>query len=271
MRRYVGFAVLWLILCTDAIADPFIFAAAPMANVQASDSMHIPIATYLTQSTGHEFVYKRSADWASYLRDMRQDRYDLVFDGPQFISWRTEHLHHTPLARLPGSLDFVVVARRDNQKVAQLLDLAGYPVCSRQPPLVDTLVLQAQFGNPYRQPVLTLTDGHGEAYSGLLEGRCLAAILPIRSYSGHVNRTTTRILFQSRPLPQYGFSASRRLPSALQTQIAKALLDVGGATVTRALRELHFQADPLVPTNRGEYANIHRLLVDTWGFGAIVR
>lgn len=247
-------------------AEPFILTAAPIESAQTSHLLYLPIATYLSKATGRQFVYKKPADWVSYMRDMRRDVYDLIFDGPHFISWRTRYLHHTPLARLPGAVDFVVVARRDNQRVAQLHDLAGYPVCSKAPPELSTLLLQSQFDDPHRQPVIALMAGAKGAYSWLLSRRCDAAVLSVNHYTDNGAKGVTRILFQSEPLPKPGFSASLRISAHLQRQITDALLESGSNTATTLLRRYYSDGAPLVPGNRDDYDGIYRLLDDTWGF-----
>ncbi len=86
-------------------------------------------------------TYQQPRGWLFYQRDMRQDAYDIVFDGPHFISWRTLQSNHTPVAKLPGKLVFAVVARQDDAGIKELDNLVNQSVCTVSPPNLSTLTL----------------------------------------------------------------------------------------------------------------------------------
>ena len=89
---------------------------------------------------------------------MRQGKYDLVYDGAHFVSWRINKLQHQALATLPVKIGFVVITRKDMTDINQLNDLNGRAVCGFAPPNMATMVLYKQFGNPSRQPLLKRSD-----------------------------------------------------------------------------------------------------------------
>jgi hypothetical protein len=58
--------------------------------------------------------YEHPGNWLHYQRNLRNDMYDIVFDGPHFASWRMEHLEHDMLVKLPGNLQFYLLTGADN-------------------------------------------------------------------------------------------------------------------------------------------------------------
>ena len=120
-----NFLVLWLLplafIAARAIADEeYIFSAPPRETGESESEVYQPIADYLSKATGKKIVYQGSNNWLTYQDKMRKGTYDLVFDGPHFVSWRMNRLQHVPLVKLAGDLAFVVVVRKDNNRIKEL-------------------------------------------------------------------------------------------------------------------------------------------------------
>jgi len=261
-----------VVLCLGpglAAAEPYVFTSPPREPAAKGKKDYGPIADYLSKVTGKKFVYQHSDNWLSYMKDLQTGKYDLIFDGPHFVSWRVAKLNHTPLVRLPGGLDFVVISRKDDKKIEQLEDLAGYFVCGHAPPNLASLIMQAQFNNPARQPQIREVRGFPNAFKGLLEGKCDGAVLPARVYN-KLNKEDkdkrTRILFHSKPLPHQAISADPRIPADLQNKIRASLLTPEGEAATKALRTRFGGGQKMIPTDRDEYQGFGYLLRDFWGF-----
>lgn len=259
--------VCWPLL---GLAETFVFTAPPRETPERGQADYGPIAEYLSSATGAEIVYQHSNNWLSYMKDMQKAKYDLIFDGPHFVSWRVERLNHTPLVRLPGGLDFVVVSRTDDPRIVRLEDLAGYQVCGHAPPNLATLTLQAQFLNPARQPQIREVKGFANAFEGVIDKSCRGATLPAGVYrrldKGDV-QGKTRILFQSKPLPHQALSADPRVPKALQERITNALLAPEGVKATARLRERFAGGKRMLAATIQEYQGYAYLLRDFYGFG----
>lgn len=252
-----------------AIAEPFVFTSPPREVAKKGKEDFGPIAEFLTKTTGKEFVYEHPGNWLSYMKDMQTGKYDLIFDGPHFVSWRVAKLNHAPLVRLPGGLDFVVITNKNSKKVEKLEDLAGRYVCGHAPPNLATMTMQAQFTNPNRQPQIRVVRGFPNAYKGLLAGSCDGAVIPAKVYN-KLNKEdpqkSTRILFHSKPLPNQAFSADPRITPELQNKIRQALLSPEGVKATANLRTRFVGGKELLPTDRNEYQGFGYLLQEIWGF-----
>lgn len=267
-KRAILFLSLLLVAGPLGAAD-IIFSAPPRESPADGQATYGPIAEYLSSRLNRKVVYRHSGDWLSYINNMQKDAYDLVFDGPHFVSYRMAKFGHTPLVKLPGALDFVVIARRDNTEVVQLADLAGRPVCGHAPPNLATLTLQAQFPNISRQPRIIETRGFKNAFLGVVNRRCEAAPIPTKVYAKldtGPNRGLTRILFKSKGLPHQAFSAGRRVTPEEQAAIRAALLAPEAAEPTKRLRARFAGGKALRPANPEEYAAHYRLLAYVWGF-----
>ena len=254
---------------TTASAAEYIFTAPPREKAKEGKELYGPIAQFLSDTTGHTFTYKHPDNWLSYMKAMRMGEYDVVFDGPHLVSWRVAALQHTPLVRLPGKLEFVVISRKDNEHVKKLEDLAGKSICGHAPPNLATLTMQDQFQNPARQPRVEVIRGFANVYKAMLAEKCEAAVIPAKVYkklNAEDEQKQTQVLFQSIGLPHQAISVASRISESDQQAIRKALLSREGIAATEKLRKRFAGGKEMIATDRVEYEGYGYLMSDFWGF-----
>lgn len=255
------------LLAAPANAADFVFTAPPRDSGGDESDIYKPVADYLSAVTGKRIVYQYVDNWLTYQDRMRKGEYDLVFDGPHFISWRMVKLQHEPLAKLPGKLVFATIAKKENDRINSMKDLAGRPVCGLAPPNLATLTLNAQFDNPARQPLILEVKSFKDAYEGVVSGKCLAASLPLGAMKKlDEQKQAVKIVYQSDGVPNQGFSAGTRFNADDKTKMAAALLLPEAQAKLVKFFDTWSKGKDLTPANRREYENVALLLKDTYGF-----
>jgi ABC-type phosphate/phosphonate transport system substrate-binding protein len=245
----------------------YVFSAPPRESALAAAEIYGPVAEYLSAVTGKNVVYRQPANWIAYQAEMRKGEYDLVFDGPHFNAWRAANLQHNILVKAPGEHSFVVVVKKDNDKVRDLKQLTGRGICGMSPPSLGTLTVLNEFDNPLRQPLIMSTDSWSNIYSGMQAGRCTAAILPARNLAKYDPQgTATRVIFKAKAYPNQAFSAGPRIVSEDQVKIARALSTADARIATTRLREAYALSGDFQPVTKDEYAGVAGILKDTWGY-----
>ena len=248
-----------------ALAE-LVFSSPPRESRAKGEEVYQPIADYLSKVTGQKVIYRYPDNWLVYQRDMQRGDYDIVFDGPAFIGWRQDRQGHVPLVKLPGKLSFVLVAKKEQQKIQALKDLAGRSICAFPPPNLATLTVLYEFDNPSRQPLIVETQSFPGAYEGVMTGKCVAGILQTKIYEKlAAERGGTKVIFSSRGVPNQAFTAGPRLVPELKAKITQALLSPEGKIATRKLLD-EFKLQDFEPATKEEYAGLGRLLRDVWGF-----
>lgn len=249
-------------------AQDLIFSAPPRGAIDAESATYQPIAKYLSQTIGKKIIYKHPGNWLTYQKQMQEGNYDLVFDGPHFVSWRTVHTRHEPLVKLPGLLVFVVITRKDNTHKA-LENLKGRTVCGFAPPNLATLTLFDQFPNPAQQPVLINVKSFGEAYKGVIGGKCNAAVMRDKMFAKlNKGKDLAQTIFTSAGVANQAFSAGPKIEHADRQKIIDALRsDRGMSTMEKFHARFNKQGKPLQTTSKTDYQNLDKLLKDVWGFG----
>lgn len=250
-------------------ADTYILTSPPRETLEDGKKQYAPIAEYLSKVTGQTFTYEHPGDWLSYTKNMKEDYYDVILDGPHFISWRVKMIEHTPVVRFSGSLVFMVFVRKDDT-AKNIDDLTGNLICGLAPPNMATLSVQAEFTNPMRQPLILEVTDFKTGYKDMLAGKCRGAILPVGVYKrmnkeGKIDEKAKSV-FRSKPVPQQGFSVSTRIAPEMQNQISTALMSEDGHAATAAVRKRFGGDKDLMLTNRDEYQGYYRFLRDFWGF-----
>lgn len=264
-RTCVAIALVATFTFQAAKAD-LVLSAPPRETPEAGLKTYGPLAEFLSQAIGEKVEYRYPDNWGIYQALMTKGEYDLVFDGPHFVSWRIQRLQHEPLAALSGKLGFVVVARQDDSHVHALKDLVGKKVCGHAPPNLATLTLFDQFTNPSRQPRLVETKGFDGAYQGLLAGKCVGTVLPLEVHKKLEGATArTRVLYTSELYPNQALTAGPHVSAEVRQKIAKALLQAEGTLASRQIAT-SFGGSEFVTVTRDDYAGYDGLLKNTWGF-----
>jgi len=246
--------------------EPLIFSAPPRESVAKGIKTYEPIALFLSKKLKRKVIYKHPGNWLSYAADMRKDKYDLVFDGPHFVSWRIRQLEHAPLIKIPGDFYFLFVTRKDNDKINKVTDLIGKRVCGHAPPNQGTLRLYNQLDNPARQPILVQVKGWRNIYSATMEGRCEAGIVPVKIYNKvDPGRTQSKIIFESKHVAGQAITAGNVFSQSEVKQLQSLLLSNEGYAATKNLRE-RFASETLLPADPDEYINVYKLLRFSYGF-----
>jgi len=264
-HRTCAAIVLVAAFAIQTAAADLVLSAPPRETPEAGLMTYGPLAEFLSKAIGEKVEYRYPANWGLYQALMTKGEYDLVFDGPHFVSWRIQRLQHVPLAALSGRLSFVVVALQTDTQVQAIKDLVGKKVCAHAPPNLATLTLFDQFTNPSRQPRLVETKGFEGAYQGLLAGKCVGTVLPLEAHKKLDAAARTKVLYTSEPFMNQALTAGPRVSVQTQQKIAKALLEAEGKTASQQIAAA-FGGSEFVAVTKDDYAGYDGLLKNTWGF-----
>jgi ABC-type phosphate/phosphonate transport system substrate-binding protein len=250
-----------------AAADTYVLTAPPRDSGGSEADVYQPVAAYLSSAIGKRIEYRNYDNWLTYQDRMRRGEYDIVFDGPAFIGWRMNKLGHEPIVRLPGKLAFVVMVKKDNDKIGAVKDLAGRTVCGLAPPNLATLTVLSQFDNPARQPLVIEVKSFKEAYDGVVSGKCMAAILRDNVFASlDKDKNAGKVVYKSDGIANQGFSVSPRVSDSDRAKIAQALVAPEAQQRMKEFFERYNKGKELVKATRDEYQELGKLLKDVWGF-----
>lgn len=263
-----GLLLLALIaVAMPAMSAPLVFTAPPRESGENESNVYQPVADYLSAAIGKEIVYQHSDNWLTYQDRMRAGAYDLVFDGPHFLSWRMAKLGHEPMAKLPGKLAFVVVVKRENERIQSIKDLAGRSVCGLAPPNLATLTLMEQFDNPARQPLVVEAKSFKEVYDKVVSGTCVGGALRDTAYNKlDAAKGALKIVYQSEGVANQGFSAGPRFTADDRAKMVAALVAPEAQVKLTDFFERYNQGKNLLRAKRADYEGVAALLQDTFGF-----
>lgn len=266
--RYVNLAF-FLTACfsiTPAQAD-LIFTSAPRDTKEKEEEIYKPIIDLMSKATGQKVVFQHGDNFLVYQSEMRKGNYDIIFDGPHFVSWRMAKLNHVPLVKFPGNLVFSAITSKKQEKINDLNGLIGRTVCAFPPPNLATLSVLVEFENPSRQPLIVETKTFPEVYKKVVGGKCVGGIMQAKLFQElDKDAQLGKVLFTSKPLPNQAFSAGPRLTREMRNNIITAMLSPEGAVATQKLRDEYKIKAPMQPATEQEFEGLGKLLRDVWGF-----
>jgi len=258
--------VVTLIFIVSPLSAELILTAPPRESLDKGEKLYGPLAEHLTKLLGKDVVYQHPSNWLQYQRDLRKDVYDIVFDGPHFVSWRMSHLKHDVLVKLPGTLEFVVIVNDDDKGIKKLKDLIGKRICGIPPPNLATLTVIDQYPNPVRQPVIWgVKGGFMNVFREFSAGGCRAAVFRTTFFDKKLtdlDRSNTRVLFRSKALPNQAISVSTRVSSEAKEKIIKSLTKGNGMLAAKSISRRFGgkKANPFINARENEYTQHTQLL-----------
>ena len=260
-----GFLI--LLIFAHSVSAEFVMTAPPRENPEAGAKIYAPLAEHLSTILGEKVVYKHPKNWLQYQRDLRHDVYDIVFDGPHFVSWRLAHLKHEVLVKLPGTLEFVIVVNKDDREIKKMKNLIGKKICGIPPPNLATLTVIEQFQNPVRQPIIWgVKGGFPNVHKTFKRGGCRAAVFRTTFFKKKLtdaDRASMRVLYQSKALPNQAISVSRRIDDKYKNKIIRSLtLEETGKKATQGIAKRFGgkKAPSFVAAKNKEYEKHNQLL-----------
>lgn len=270
-KIFVG--LLFLVAVTPLAVAELVMTAPPRELPEAGEKIYAPLAEHLSQILGEKVTYKHPKNWLQYQRDLRHDVYDIVFDGPHFVSWRVAHLNHDVLVKLPGTLEFVIVINKDDKEIKKMKDLIGKKICGIPPPNLATLTVIEQFQNPVRQPIIWgVKGGFKSVHESFRTGLCRAAVFRTTFYRKkltEMDRANMRVLYKSKALPNQAISVSPRVSSKYKKEIIRSLtIDEKGKQAAQGITRRFGgkKAPPFTAAKQDEYSE-HSSLLEGVVFG----
>lgn len=251
-----------------ADSNELVLGAAPREDEDKANAIYGPVAEYLSTVLKRKVVFHHAGNWGVYQGLMQKGAYDLVFDGPHFASWRALNSGHTALLKVPGEHVFVVLVKKDNDKINNISQLAGRAICAHAPPNLGTLTVLNEFPNPARQPLIVNTDGWKNIYQAMLDNKCVASSVPLSKLEQFekTGGRQAKIIFRGATMPDNALTAGPRISPADQEKIMRALMSPDGEKATEKLREKYAQGKSLVATSNKDFVGLSAYLKNEWGF-----
>jgi ABC-type phosphate/phosphonate transport system substrate-binding protein len=202
------------IFASSPVFADLVFSAPPRETAEKGMEYYAPLVEQLSVLLGEKVVYEHPANWAEYSQKMRDDYYDIVFDGPHFTAWRIKNLDHQPVATLPGKLGFLLATHKNADSINGTRDLVGKQICGMASPHLATDMIYDLFSNPVLQPLIYDIKGRmKDVYAAFKAGKCQATIFRDSAYK-HLPETEKKklkIIAKTRVLPNQSITVSKRL------------------------------------------------------------
>lgn len=265
-----------IIVCCCALIFPLsafsavIFSAPPREDPEKGKEIYGPLVEFLSEILHEPVIYQHPGVWARYAKDMRDGKYDIVFDGPHFGAWRIKNINHTPIVKLPGSLTFVILAKSTDVKVHSKRSLVGVKICGLASPNLGTMTVYNIFNNPVIVPqIQEITGGFKAVYKALKDGKCRAAVVRDNLYNSlsKAEKRLVKIIVTSDPLPNQTITVSNRLHDKLKMMTESLMSPAGQRSAKKLLKRFSKKQKTFFVAKAYEYKNLENLLTGiVWGW-----
>lgn len=263
--------VLIITALSPVFAADLIFTAPPRESPEDGRLLYKPLADYLSNVLGQPVVYEHPQTWRNYEKKMKDDSYDIIFDGPHFAAWRINTRLARPLVKLRGSLLFVLVVNKSLTRLVQPQDFIGKRICTLPAPNLGALTLFSMYPHPARQPDYVLVNGGFKVVAeSLTQNKCDAAILRNRFYESKTSnefKSNTRIVNKSLGLTNQGITLSSRISEKYDNLMIKSLtIGNKNTAISKLTERFGGEKGQFVQSTINDYEN-QNLLIENSIFG----
>lgn len=249
--------------------DTIVITAPPRGTLTKETKTYKPIADYLSRVLNKKVIYKQPISWLHYQQDMWNDKLQIAFDGPHFVSWRMNHMNHTPLVKLPQPHVWVVIARKNDSTTNSLKDIEGRAFCGHPPPNFGTLTIRSLINSTTREPRLVVRKGWKNIFNAIVDEEvCYAGVLPKTNLNLYdPDRKYVKVIYEHAPYANQALTISNHFSEKLRDKIRASLLSAEGQAAMSNLRERFTKGKPLVSANPEEYRYVSSVLNEVYGYG----
>ena len=249
---------------STSVYAKLVLTSPPRESAEKGEKIYGPIAKMMSKALGEEVVYQHPVGWMEYSAKMRAGQYDIVFDGPHFAAWRIKHLDHKPVARLPGTLDFVVVTRKSNKRMTSRRGILRGSICGLASPHLATVSILAEFQDSITVPkIIEVKGGPKAVLKAYKEGKCDAAVLRLELWKNLPKKMKkgSHVVFTTESLPNQTITVSPRVNKKKHGKIAKLFRSRTGAKHSQhLLNRFSKKKRYFVKTELKEFENLENLL-----------
>ncbi len=240
--RYITNIILFVLLAGSSVtvySSEFIFTAAPRESPEKGQKLYGPVTRFISKVTGKTVKYYHAGYWLRYQSDIKKFKYDFVLDGPHLASWRIKNIRHKPLIKLPGHLQFYMLARKNDKKIKLPEDLIYKRVCVIPPPNLTAVILLQRLNDPVREPfIVGVKGGMKKLVEKLIKGDCSGTVVRADYYNNKMSddiKSKVKIIYTSEKLPNQVITVSDRVTEEERQLITDALLSDEGRKVLAPL------------------------------------
>lgn len=269
----VSLTFLLLPLSAPKLQAELIFSAIPRETETQARFIYEPVAAYLSEVLGEKVRFHYEPIRTQYYLDMRAGKYDFTFDGPHLSAWRIANAGHEPLVRIPGKLNFTIIARSESDELKTPEDARFKTICSLPSPHMTAVVILTHYSVVSTPRLQAVNSGLRGIYSALVDEKiCEAAIIPSTFFSNRLSqseRGRIKILGTTQNYPNQTLTAGPKIDASMRDTLKQALTSTEGQKVTAKLlnRFGGKEAKGMVVATAAELDGLNELLEGVvWGW-----
>ena len=269
IHRRIASAVLAAAACillnNTAYAAKYTFRIEPSYPPERMQEIYKPLMTYLSKSTGQQFVLDSAKNYHFYWRDLQNAaKTDFAFDEAHFTAFRIQRDQFEPLVRTSEGTSYTLVSNVDIGNKG-INGLVGHNIVTMPAPSLGYSLLAEFYPNPVMQPdIVSTATSWRDAVDRVFAGEADAAIIPSLLKDQYPNLKPVKA---SRQFAGQCISASPGVPADIRDKVRDALLKLDAdADASKLLFELG--VTKFVAATAKDYDGADQMLKPFLGYSA---
>ena len=220
--RLVILSIVLSVVSNGVIAETYYLSVQPVLPRDQIKRNYQPLASYLSEKTGHTIAIKAYRNFLTYWARMQKAKdMHFILDAAHFTDYRVQRKDYRVLAKFPDTVSFTVVTGEENF-VFEMDELISKRIATMPSPGMGAVRLNNMFPNPVRLPLYIEASDSVDAVQRVLDGYVDAAIIPSPLVGNYENLNTVT---STEPVPHMAFSASPEVPEEVVRAVKGALVE----------------------------------------------
>lgn len=229
--KYLLF-LLYCLFSTVSYSADYTFGVVPQYSREHMREMWVPFTNYLSQLTGHNFIFKTEITISKFMDNVQSGNYDIIYTNPvSYVLANRKHDYTAFAKEVDTKLQAVIVVRTSSEDINTVDDLANLEVAhpDGQASLSQITANYLKFKNIKTDTVYL---GSNEiVFCSVANGLYISgtgALKVLETLPSDI-RDKLKIIWISEPFQSHAFAALPTVPKSVVSDIVDAMLSMNNS------------------------------------------
>lgn len=200
---------------------------------------------------------KNTHFWHPYIQGLRQGKKGFYLAAPHFSAWTINKHQFIPLIKLAGTLQYVLISRRNDINIFEVNDLARKRICASKAPNLDFILANNALQKSLNSPQIIAKESAFHSMRSN-DNQCDAFVISehlFKQYSLQQPFEFIR-LQESQTYPNYAFLSSPNIDPAIQFKFKKIIMSKNVQTLLKPVFDNYSSKPILLSANNEDYSKV---------------
>jgi phosphonate transport system substrate-binding protein len=263
INRSLLFLLVYSISVASYSAD-YTFGVVPQYNRENMREMWVPFTNYLSQLTGHNFIFKTEPTIAKFMDNVYAGEYDFIYTNPVSYVLANRKRDYIAFAKeINTKLQAVIVVRYASKDINSIEDLVNLQIAHPDAEAALSKITSSYLNSKNIKTESSYLGSHENVFNAVANGLYLAGTgsLKVLNFLPLETRDKLKIIWTSEPFQAHAFATLPSVPKSTVNDVLDTLTSMNdSATKQIYLNMIDFKG--FEPATDKDWDSIRKFMKD---------